>query len=130
MNAALQPVAHEIDGLQLVHVLNTTRRRRHRHLPRHPVPDPPAAFADDTNANFGAAWTTTVDHEAGQLGLYRLLDKNDLRRCRSRWRQTSHWAAGAVHRRDRGPVTGFSEWIDDSVTGGRLIGCRGQEVKI
>lgn len=128
MILALQPVADEIDGLQLVHVLNAN-------------PTPPSidiypatpfqtrrgeAFADDTTANFLVrARTTTADHEAGQLGLYRLLDKNDPASVQIAL-EADQSLGGLVQSIVviEDSVTGFSEWIDDVQTGGRLIGCQ------
>lgn len=125
---ALEPISDEIDGLQLYPLLN-------------PNPTPPSIdiYPGDpfqVGSDFGGgaelfftvrARTTTADHASGQQCLLRLLDRSDPASVEEALTadQTLGGVVDAVGIDiEGGGVSGFTEYLDDTFTGGRLIGCQ------
>ena len=115
--AALEPLSEEVPGLQIYAFLNSS--------PTPPSLDiyPGAPF--QTGAGFGVGqsqvWFTirarvsTADQEAGMRLLLRLMDPNDPASVEAA-------IADTVAVTPEG-VSEFREYIEDSSTNGRLLGC-------
>jgi hypothetical protein len=125
MAAALEPIAATIPDLQVTPYLNQN-------------PTPPSidiypgtpfqtgtAFSDDAEMWFTVrARTTFADSVAGQQGLYLLLDPGGPESVQGHLEadQTLGGLVDAVAVASEG-VSGFTEYIEDAQTGGRLVGC-------
>lgn len=125
MAAALAPIADTIEGLQVLPYMNVN-------------PTPPSidiypgtpfqtgsGFGDDADLFFTVrARTTFADSVAGQQGLYRMLDTAGPESVRAALEldQTLGGVVQSLAVVDEG-VSGFTEYIEDAQTGGRLVGC-------
>jgi hypothetical protein len=125
MAAALEPLRDEIPDLQILPYLNSN-------------PTPPSidiypgtpfqtgsGFGDEKDVFFTVrARTTFADSVAGQQGLYRLLDPAgpDSVQAALEDDQTLGGTVQAVAVVDEG-VSGFTEYVEDTQTGSRLVGC-------
>jgi hypothetical protein len=125
MAAALTPIAATIPDLQVTPYLNQN-------------PTPPSVdiypgtpfqtgtgFGDDAELFFTVrARTTFADSVAGQQGLYRMLDPAGAESVQAHLEadQTLGGLVDAVAVATEG-VSGFTEYIEDAATGGRLVGC-------
>jgi hypothetical protein len=115
--AALQPLAAEIDGLQVYAYLNSN--------PTPPSLDiyPGAPF--QTGAGFGVgqsqvwfairARVSTADPEAGMKLLLRMMDPNDSASVEAAIADTAAVTPEGVSE--------FREYLEDSSANGRLLGC-------
>jgi len=114
---SLQPLTAAIEGLQVYGFMNTN-----------PTPPSLDVFPGDpfqTGAGFGVGstqvWFTvrarvsTADQEAGQKLLLRLLDTHDPASVEAALAET-----GVVSPEG---VSGFREYLEDTATDGRLLGC-------
>jgi hypothetical protein len=114
---ALEPLKAQIDGLQVYGYLN-------------PNPTPPSldVYPGDpfqTDSTFGAghaqvfftirARVSTPDSEAGQKQLLRMLDPQDTASVEGALANTATVVPEGV--------SGFREYVEDSATNGRLLGC-------
>jgi hypothetical protein len=124
MAAALAPLAATIDGLQVTGYMNIN-------------PTPPSidiypgtpfqtgsGFGDEAELYFTVrARTTFADHVAGQQGLYLLLDPAGPESVQAHLEadQTLGGTVQAVAVVPEG-VSGFTEYVEDVQTGGRLVG--------
>lgn len=122
--AALAPIGSTIEGLQVLPYMNQN-------------PTPPSidiypgtpfqtgsGFGDEAELFFTVrARTTFADSVAGQQGLYRLLDPAGPESVRAALEadQTLGGAVQSLAVIDEG-VSGFTEYIEDAATGGRLVG--------
>jgi hypothetical protein len=126
MATALAPIGTTIDGLQVLPYLNGN-------------PTPPSidiypgtpfqtgsGFGDDDQELFFTvrARTTFADSVAGQQGLYRLLDPSGPESVQHHLEadQTLGGIVQTLAVVEEG-VTGFTEYVEDTQTGGRLVGC-------
>jgi len=126
LTEALQPITAEIDGLQLYPFFNAN-------------PTPPSidiypgdpfqsgsGFGPDQELFFTVrARTTTADHESGQRCLLRLLDRNDPASVQDALEadQSLGGTVQTVAVPDEG-VSGYTEYLDDVSSNGRLLGCQ------
>jgi hypothetical protein len=114
---ALQPLTVLIEGLQVYGFMNTN-----------PTPPSLDVFPGDpfqTGAGFRAGstqvWFTvrarvsTADQEAGQKLLLRLLDTHDVASVENALADTATVTVEGV--------SGFREYLEDSASNGRLLGC-------
>ena len=114
---ALQPLRDEVDGLQIYPYMNSN--------PTPPSLDiyPGAPF--QTGAGFGVgqsqvwfairARVSTADQESGMKLLLRLMDPNDPASVEAAIEDTAAVSPEGVSE--------FREYIEDSATNGRLLGC-------
>jgi len=113
---ALQPLTSQIDGLQVYGYLNWN-----------PTPPSLDVYPGDpfqTDGTFGPhsqvfftvrARVSTADSEAGQKQLLRMLDPQDTASVEGALANTATVVPEGV--------SGFREYIEDSTTNGRLLGC-------
>lgn len=117
IGAALDPIADEIDGLQVVPYMNLN-----------PTPPSLDLYPGDpfqTGAGFGAgesqvffavrARVSTADQEAGQKLLLRLLDPGDAASVEAALEDVATVVPEGV--------SGFREYLEDTASNGRLLGC-------
>lgn len=114
---ALQPLASEVEGLQVYPYLNSN--------PTPPSLDVYPASPFQTGAGFGVGnsqvWFTvrarvaTADQEAAMKLLLRLMDPNDPASVEAALEDTAAVSPEGVSE--------FREYIEDSATNGRLLGC-------
>ena len=114
---ALQPLASEVEGLQVYPYLNSN--------PTPPSLDVYPASPFQTGAGFGVGnsqvWFTvrarvgTGDQEAAMKLLLRLMDPNDPASVEAALEDTAAVSPEGVSE--------FREYIEDSATNGRLLGC-------
>jgi hypothetical protein len=125
MAAALEPLTDAIPGLQILPYLNAN-------------PTPPSidiypgtpfqsgsGFGRDADCFFTVrARTTFADSVAGQQGLYRMLDPTGAASVQAALEsdQTLGGAVQSLAVVEEG-VSGFTEYVEDAQTGGRLVGC-------
>jgi hypothetical protein len=125
MAAALEPLKTGIPDLQVLPYMNGN--------PSPPsidvYPDTPfmsgSGFGDDAELFFLVrARTTFADSIAGQQGLYRMLDPSGPGSVQAAL-ESDQTLGGVVQTLavvEEG-VSGFTEFIEDAATGGRLVGC-------
>jgi hypothetical protein len=114
---ALEPLADEIEGLQIVAGMNVN-----------PTPPSLDVYPGDpfqTGAGFGAAQSqvfftvrarvSTADQAAGQARLLRLLDPTDEASVEAALEDVAVVVPEGV--------SGFREYLQDTATNGRLLGC-------
>jgi hypothetical protein len=124
--AALAPIGDTIDGLQVTPFLNGNPTPPSIDIyPGTPFQAGSGYGGDDLNVYFTIrARTTFADSVAGQQGLYQLLDAGGPESVRARLEEDqtlggvvqSLWVVDDA-------VSGFTEYVEDSQTGGRLVGC-------
>jgi hypothetical protein len=117
LGAALEPLADEIEGLQVVPFLNVN-----------PTPPSLDLYPGDpfqTGAGFGAgqsqvfftirARVSTADQEAGQQLLLRMLDPQDPASVEAAIEDVAVIVPEGV--------SGFREYLEETASNGRLLGC-------
>jgi hypothetical protein len=124
MAAALAPIGDTVEGLQILPYMN-------------PNPTPPSIdiypatpFQDRLGRDDAAVFltvrarTTFADHIAGQRGLYRMLDPTGPESVQAHL-EADQTLGGAVQSLGVEPegVSGFTEYVEDAQSGGRLVGC-------
>ena len=114
---ALEPIASEIEGLQVYPYLLTN--------PTPPALDIYPGSPFQTAAGFGVgnsqvfftirARVSTADQEAANKLLYRMLDPNDAASVEAALEDTAVVVPEGV--------SGFREYLEDTASNGRLLGC-------